>query len=105
MANSGQFQKGRAKTGGRKAGTPNVSSGPLRTLLSEYAVENFPQYIEALEALRLKDTLSYVRAYNELLRHVLPGLQSIALSMTTAQSTTIAEQLRSLADKASEANE
>lgn len=95
------FEKGHKKMGGMQKGWRDPSSKALRDLLSEYAIENFPTYVEAIETLRLKDTLAYVRAYNEMLRHVLPALQSVALNVTSQQSESITQHLLSMADKAS----
>ena len=97
-----RFEKGRAKTGGMQKGWTDPAKRELRKLLSDYAIDNFPSYVEAIEALRLKDTLAYVRAYNEMLRHVLPALQSVALNVTSQQSESITQHLLSMADKASD---
>ena len=90
--------------GGMQKGWRDPSSKALRDLLSGYAIDNFQSYVEAIEALRLKDTLAYVRAYNEMLRHVLPSLQSVALNVTSQQSESITQHLLSMADKASGEN-
>jgi len=87
--------------GGMQKGWRDPATKALRDLLSDYAIDNFPQYVEAIDALRLKDTLAYVRAYNEMLRHVLPALQSVALNVTNKQLESLTQHLLNLADKAS----
>lgn len=94
-----RFEPGHKKIGGNK-NSPHAFKGPLRQLLGEYAIEHLPDYQESLEQLRMKDVSAYVRAYNDLLKHILPALQSVSLDVGSTAQTSFAQALLSLSDRA-----
>lgn len=94
------FEKGHKKFGGSKPGAQYQFKGQLRQLLGEYAIEHLTDYQDSLEQLRLKDTSAYVRAYNDLLKHILPALQSVSLDVGSTAQTSFAQALLSLSDRA-----
>lgn len=95
-----KFEPGHKKIGGSKPGAQYQFKGQLRQLLGEYAIEHLPDYQQSLEQLRLKDTSAYVRAYNDLLKHILPALQSVSLDVGSTAQTSFAQALLALSDRA-----
>lgn len=86
------FQKGRTKTGGRKKGTPNKTTSPVREVISKmldsyYNSETFAADIDALEP---RDR---VAAMERLTAYAVPKLQSTTLEAVVEKKSTIEDKL------------
>lgn len=68
------FQKGHAKLGGRKAGTPNKSTAELREWVQKLVQSNMAQVKRDLKELEPKERLDVIE---RLMRYVLPRQQAI----------------------------
>lgn len=68
------FQKGHAKLGGRKAGTPNKSTTELREWVQKLVQSNMAQVKRDLKELEPKERLDVIE---RLMRYVLPRQQAI----------------------------
>lgn len=75
MANSGQFQKGREKTGGRKPGTPNKMTAETRELIKKFVESRWDDFIAAYDAIDDPAKKCYIMA--DLLPFVSPKLANI----------------------------
>lgn len=93
-SNSGSFQKGRAKTGGRKAGTPNKVTRDARQILGETLLEhleNVGDYINSID-----DNAKKVQAIASLLPFYMPKYQSTTLTADTRRSLSCEEEMAEL---------
>lgn len=92
--NKGQFEKGHIKEGGKQKGyvAPNVKE--LRSLIAEFTIEKFEAYCISMMQLEPKD---FVKAYQDMLKFVLPTLQSVALENTKGIANALTDKLRNLA--------
>lgn len=64
-----KFEKGRAKSGGRKAGTPNRTTEQIRELIQTFIEANLPRLQADFDEMKPAERLNFI---NSLLRHVLP---------------------------------
>ena len=71
-----QFEKGRQKTGGRKAGTPNKTAKELREQLRGIVQTSLDELPEILAALEPTDRARFLVAF---LPYVMPKLNSVEL--------------------------
>lgn len=93
-ANSGQFKKGHAKMGGRKAGTPNKVTREARSILGDTLLEHLEHvgdYIDAIE-----DDAKKVQAIASLLPFYMPKYQSTTLTADTRRSLSCEEEMLEL---------
>lgn len=70
--------KGRHKTGGRQAGTPNKITGSLKGFITDLLNENREQIKEDLKAMRPKERIA---AYLNMMQYVLPKQQAVSAEM------------------------
>ncbi len=68
----------RAKTGGRKKGTPNKTTTELRSMVTKFTIENFPEFQNAFSDLSAKGK---VFAFLRLLKFSIPEYGSITDSI------------------------
>lgn len=75
-ANRGQFQKGKAKTGGRKKGTPNKRTKELAEVLGAFdPAEKLVQIFNETDDLDLKAQIC-----RDLLKYVYPQRKAVEMS-------------------------
>ena len=75
-ANRGQFQKGKAKTGGRKKGTPNKRTKELAEVLGAFdPAEKLVQIYNETDDLDLKAQIC-----RDLLKYVYPQRKAVEMS-------------------------
>jgi len=97
LATPASFKKGRAKTGGRKAGTPNKISKDARTILGDALKNHLENVGSVLEELRCgEEPAKYIDAISKLLPFYMPKYQSTTLNADTARNTTVEEHMRQL---------
>lgn len=84
-----QFKKGRAKSGGRKAGTPNRTTEQIRGLIQSFIETNLPRLQADFDAMEPAQRLTFI---NSLLRHILPPPLSLE-SLSESQLTQLHEYL------------
>lgn len=84
------FQKGHAKMGGRKAGTPNKSTTELREWVKKLVQSNMAQVKRDLKELEPKERLDVIE---RLMRYVLPRQQAITAQVEELSTPEI-EQFR-----------
>ena len=91
-----QFEKGRAKTGGRKAGTCNKSTAFTRdiinSLLGDY--QSTGMMDKDFLALDPKDRITIAE---RLIQYVMPKMHATSLDVSSETKKTIEDQLRELA--------
>lgn len=76
VANRGQFQKGKAKTGGRKKGTPNKRTKELAEVLGAFdPAEKLVQIYNETDDLDLKAQIC-----RDLLKYVYPQRKAVEMS-------------------------
>ncbi len=68
--------KGSAKTGGRKAGTPNKATANLKAWVAEILESGKDSFISRLANL---DDKEYIRAYMNLMGYVLPKMSPVTI--------------------------
>jgi len=66
--------KGRIKTGGRVAGTPNVATHKARTVLAEFVESNVENMQSWIEEIALEDKKEAFRILNTLMEYHIPKL-------------------------------
>lgn len=71
--------KGRHKTGGRQAGTPNKITGSLKGFITDLLNENREQIKEDLKAMRPKERIA---AYLNMMQYVLPKQQAVSADVS-----------------------
>jgi hypothetical protein len=71
--------KGRHKTGGRQAGTPNKITGTLKDFVANLVDDNRQQIIDDLKALRPKERLAVLE---RMMQYVLPKQQSVSADVS-----------------------
>jgi hypothetical protein len=71
-----KFLKGKPKTGGRKANTPNKITSELREKISSFLSNNWDTIAKDFDNAPPKDRLLF---YEKLLQYVLPKLENIGL--------------------------
>ena len=87
----------RAKTGGRKKGTPNRITKDLRATLRELADSNADRVAEWLDAVAAKDPAEAFRLYLGLLRYCVPTLSATAVADLTPKPAR--EQFLAMSDR------
>lgn len=81
-----------AKTGGRQKGTPNKVTAEVRSMIQEIVVGEYGRVRQAMQELQPREL---VGAYIQLLRYVLPTLQSVGIDMQQT-SDPLLERLKKL---------
>jgi hypothetical protein len=71
--------KGRHKTGGRQAGTPNKITGSLKGFITDLLNDNREQIKEDLKAMRPKERIA---AYLNMMQYVLPKQQAVSADVS-----------------------
>lgn len=88
-----KFEKGKTKTGGRVAGTPNKATTDIRTKIAALIDNHFDTIQGDLEDLEPKDR---VTAYLKFLEYVLPKKREERIDLSTLTE----EQIDDLLNKA-----
>lgn len=89
------FEKGKPKTGGRKAGTANKATTDIKTRIAALVDEQFDSISNDIEELEPKDR---VTAYLKFLEYVLPKQREQKVDFTARLDSMNEEQLNSLID-------
>ena len=89
-------QKGRPKTGGRKAGTPNKTTAVTRSIINQIASGMVEQVMNDLAELEPKDR---VHVWIKLCEFNVSKPQSIDLGVTAGSTKTIETELLKLAEE------
>ena len=87
------FEKGRAKTGGRKKGTPNRTGAETKTRLEAIAAANIEKAEKELSELTGRDFLHF---YLKILEYVLPKQKESIIdfsSLSEDEAETIIQQI------------
>ncbi|GAB3639712.1 hypothetical protein [Spirosoma arcticum] len=87
------FEKGREKTGGRKAGSTNRTSSEIKSKIAALIDDQFDMIQADLETLEPKDRVS---AYLKFMEYVLPKQREQKIDLSTLTD----EQIDDLLDKA-----
>lgn len=74
----------RAKTGGRKKGTPNKTTAEIRQAISDIVSMNIDTLNEDIQSLDPKDRIKFII---DLVNYVLPKIQSIEMKEPERQIT------------------
>ena len=85
------------KTGGRKAGTPNKTTGELRKMMEGFVVGNFADFTQAW--LNIEDPKDRADIYIKTAKFVIPALQSVDVSGSLKTDKSIEQQLLELSKK------
>lgn len=91
-------EKGSAKTGGRKAGTPNKVSKAAREVINQIIDEGAPKFQEAMERIYQEDKPLYAALYIKMLPYVTPKLNSVDIKDSSSVDKTIEEQLADMCE-------
>lgn len=91
---SGQFAKGRAKTGGRKLGTQNKATRDARSILGDTLLEHLDMVGKYIDT--IKDPAKKVQAIASLLPFYMPKYQSTTLTADTRRSLSCEEEMLEL---------
>lgn len=71
--------RGRQKTGGRQAGTPNKITGTLKDFVANLIDDNRQQIIDDLQDLRPKERLAVIE---RMMQYVLPKQQAVSADVS-----------------------
>lgn len=83
--NSGQFQKGHAKIGGRQKGTPNKRTADIIERLKEEDIVG--SLLEIAQRTEKEET--QVTIYKELLKYIYPQRKAVDMSLENKLPTTV----------------
>lgn len=83
---------------GRPKGAQNVEKKELRKLIKALAEKKFDDFEKKLDAIDKPEL--YCRVYIDMIKFVLPTLQSVTLDDTTNKEKTIEERLNELSKEA-----
>lgn len=100
-----KFEKGHKKVGGIQKGGVHKSREPIRQMYADFVLGNFEDYKKAMNKLLTEDPASYVRAFNDAVKHILPALQSIEMTTKDVSQASLAEKINNLALEAEPADE
>ena len=93
-ANSGQFQKGHPKMGGRKAGTKNKVTNDLRKLIQEQLAPRIQKLGEEID--KIADPADKVSAMAHWANYILPKYSNTTINADTHRDISTEEYLRQL---------
>lgn len=85
-----QFEKGKPKTGGRQAGTPNKATSDVKSKIAALIDEHFDTIKGDLEVLEPKER---VTAYLKFLEYVLPKQREQKIDLSTLTDEQVDELL------------
>ena len=85
-----KFKKGKQKTGGRQAGTPNKATADLRTWLSDLIDGNRETFVADLKAVEPQQRLAILE---RLMQYCIPKMQSIDATVQIAEEYNQLERL------------
>lgn len=85
--------KGTAKTGGRKAGTPNKNTTVARTVVAELLADMLPEVKRRLPNL---DDAEYCRLFKDLLPYAVAKVQPTPADATTTATTELEDMMASM---------
>lgn len=91
-------EKGSAKTGGRKAGTPNKVNKATKEVIAEYIGDSAENFKSAMQEVYDNDKPLFCALYIKLLPYVSPRLNSVDVTGTTKTKLSIEEQLRQMSE-------
>lgn len=91
-------EKGTAKTGGRKAGTPNKVSKAAREVINQIIDDGAPKFQEAMDRIYAEDKPLYAALYIKMLPYVTPKLNSVDIKDSSSVEKTIEEQLADMCE-------
>ena len=91
--------KGTAKTGGRKAGTPNKVSKASRELVNDIIERNATNFDKAMEEIYANDKVTFAAIYVKLIPYVTPKLNSVDIKDTTNREKDIEDILKEMSQK------
>lgn len=92
--NQHTFEKGRAKTGGRVAGTPNKATSISREAINDLAQNLLPKLEQDLKALTPKERID---VWLKLVKFIIPEPKSIDFAFAGEHKKTIEDLLTKLA--------
>ena len=69
------FKEGQEKTGGRKKGSPNKATKQRRELISDLLDDEWPDVVDTLNRLKLKDPKSYLAFIKDIMEFDTAKLQ------------------------------
>ena len=93
-ANSGQFQKGHPKMGGRKAGTKNKVTNDLRKLIQEQLTSRIQNLGAEID--KIKDPAAKVQAMAHWANYILPKYSNTTINADIHRDISTEEYLRQL---------
>lgn len=94
MTNSGSFQKGRKKTGGRQKGTPNKPK-PYSLFLQEFMEADKELFMKDFMALDEKDRC---QVRSTIYKYVAPALASMDVNANVSGDTAL-DRIRKMAEE------
>lgn len=88
---------GKGRMGGRAKGTPNNKTKEVRTFISDLLKNKMADIEEAFDQLEAKDK---VAAFTQLVKYVIPSLQSVDIdAVVEKKGDSIEDKLRELAEE------
>lgn len=93
---NGQFKKGHRKIGGKQKGYESPMKKEFRVLLSDFCFSNFEDFKKALLECEPKD---YCRFYLDMVKYIIPTLQSITLDNESGITNDFTQKLIELSGK------
>lgn len=87
--------KGTPKTGGRKKGTPNKVTAPLKELIKQFAIDKWPEFLESWE--NMESNKDKCDAYTKVLQYLLPKMASVDVS-GKVEKPTWEEELKQMSE-------
>lgn len=92
-------EKGTPKTGGRKAGTPNVVTKQAKELLSGFIGDEAEHFKSAMQEIYANDKPLFAALYIKMLPYVMPKLNSVDVTSNNATKLSFEEQLRMMSEE------
>lgn len=87
----------RAKSGGRKKGTPNKATAGLRDAVSGFVTDNFEEFVRCWRS--IENPKDQADIYIKAAKFVIPALQSVAITDTKASDKSVEQKLLELSEE------